>query len=131
MTLKFSYLRLSGSVDQLLEQIDFNNQITQGSTDPAAPIWNGAAPVIGGEPLYTAPNGAPVVAYATYGQGRVIAYGNSRSLDRKTLGYTSMIPNAQQAAMSRFMSGERGLSTPTLDKLADVLNFEIVVRKDR
>jgi transcriptional regulator with XRE-family HTH domain len=36
-----------------------------------------------------------------------------------------------QAAMSRFMSGERGLSTSTLDKLADVLGLEIVTRKGR
>ena len=34
-----------------------------------------------------------------------------------------------QAALSRFMSGEMGLSTNTLDKMADVLGLELVVKK--
>jgi len=88
-------------------KLDYNNPVAgiaggKGS-DPARPIWDGAAPVSGGEVLLAAPDGTPVVAYARYGDGRVIVYGNSRSLERKTLGYTSMIPNAKQAAMSRFV----------------------------
>ena len=87
--------------------LDFDNPIPSTlpglRSTPAAPIWAGGAPVVGGEALYSAPDGTPVVAYSRYGKGRVIAYGNSRSFERKTLGYTAMIPNAQQAAMSRFV----------------------------
>ena len=36
-----------------------------------------------------------------------------------------------QAALSRFMSGKLGLKTSSLDRLADVLGMEIVVRRDR
>jgi hypothetical protein len=75
---------------------------TTGGRRPEAPIWTNAAPIKGGTPLYTAPDGTPVVAEKQYGQGRVIAFGNSRIFERKTFGYTSMIPNAQQKAMGRF-----------------------------
>jgi len=34
----------------------------------------------------------------------------------------------EQSALSRFVSGERGLSTSSLDKLAAVLDLEIVKR---
>lgn len=34
-----------------------------------------------------------------------------------------------QATLSRFMSGERGLPTPTLDTLADFLDLNITVGK--
>lgn len=34
----------------------------------------------------------------------------------------------EQSALSRFMSGERGLSTSTLDKVAELLNLEVVQR---
>ncbi len=88
-------------------ELDFNNRIklTSGPAvrSPAAPIWRDAAPVKGGVPLLRAPDGTPVVAQVEYGQGRVIAFGNSRCFERKTLGYTAMIPNAQQNAMSRFV----------------------------
>lgn len=33
----------------------------------------------------------------------------------------------EQSALSRFMSGERGLSTATLDKLGGLLDLEVVV----
>ena len=36
-----------------------------------------------------------------------------------------------QAALSRFMSGKLGLKTSSLDRLADVLGMEIVVRRGR
>ena len=36
-----------------------------------------------------------------------------------------------KSALSRFMSGERGLSTTALDALGEFLELEIVVRKKR
>jgi Cro/C1-type HTH DNA-binding domain len=36
-----------------------------------------------------------------------------------------------EATLSRFMSGERGLPMKTLDKLAEYLGLEVVVRKKR
>jgi hypothetical protein len=85
-------------------EMDFINQIAPSNLSqyPAASIWNNAAPIRGGTPLYISPDGAPVVAEARYGKGRVIAYGNSRSFERKIFGYTSMIPNAQQRAINHF-----------------------------
>ncbi len=35
----------------------------------------------------------------------------------------------EQAVMSRFMAGKRGLTLTTLDALADVLGLDLVVRK--
>ncbi len=35
-----------------------------------------------------------------------------------------------EAALSRFMSGERGLTTATLDRLADVLQLELTTHRD-
>jgi len=84
--------------------MDFNNKIAvSGPRNPAAPIWQDAAPIIGGETLLASPDAKSVVAQVHYGKGRVIAYGNSRAFERKTLGYTSMVPNDQQMAMSRFV----------------------------
>ena len=37
----------------------------------------------------------------------------------------------EQSALSRFMSGERGLSTATLDKLGGLLDLEVVVHGRR
>jgi len=37
----------------------------------------------------------------------------------------------EQSALSRFMSGERGLSTSTLDRLGELLDLEIVMHKPR
>ena len=34
----------------------------------------------------------------------------------------------EQSALSRFMSGKTGLSTSTIDKLAELLGLELVVR---
>jgi len=36
-----------------------------------------------------------------------------------------------ESSLSRFMSGATGLSTGTLDKIADVLRLEVVVRGPR
>jgi len=36
-----------------------------------------------------------------------------------------------QSALTRFMSGERGLSTTALDALGEVLGWEIVVRRGK
>lgn len=35
----------------------------------------------------------------------------------------------EQSALSRLMSGERGLSVESVEKLAEVLEFEIIVRR--
>ena len=35
----------------------------------------------------------------------------------------------EQSALSRFMSGERGLSTSTLDRLAKLLELEVVMHR--
>ena len=37
----------------------------------------------------------------------------------------------EESTLSRFMSGEHGLSTATLDKLAELLDLEVVVRKKK
>ena len=37
----------------------------------------------------------------------------------------------EQSALSRFMSGKRGLSTSTLDKLAELLDLEVVKRSGK
>lgn len=36
-----------------------------------------------------------------------------------------------QASLSRFVHGERGLSEESLNGLGELLNLEVVVRKDR
>ncbi|MFH1731223.1 MAG: helix-turn-helix transcriptional regulator [Planctomycetota bacterium] len=36
-----------------------------------------------------------------------------------------------EAALSRFMSGKRGLTTATLDRLADVLGLAVVAQRGR
>jgi transcriptional regulator with XRE-family HTH domain len=50
-------------------------------------------------------------------------------------GYTradiSRETDIDQATLSRFMSSERGLPMKTLDKLADFLGLEVVVRGER
>ncbi len=43
----------------------------------------------------------------------------------------SMETGISQSTLSRFMSGERGLPTDTLDKLADYLDLNITVGKGR
>ncbi len=86
-------------------EFDFLNTVTptNAGSNPAAPIWNNAARITGGTPLMVAPDGAPVVVEKQVGKGRVIAYGNSRAFERNVLGYTSMVPNPQQKAMSNFV----------------------------
>ena len=54
----------------------------------------------------------------------ILASGQSRYAIAKASGVS-------EAALSRFMSGERGLTTATLDRLADVLGLEIVARRGR
>ena len=36
----------------------------------------------------------------------------------------------EQSALSRFMRGQRGFTTKTLDKLAALLNLDVVIRRD-
>ena len=43
----------------------------------------------------------------------------------------SKITGIDQAVLSRFMAGKVGLSMSALDRLADVLELEVVVRKQR
>ena len=43
----------------------------------------------------------------------------------------SRVTGIDKAAMSRFISGERGLSIENLDALADVLNLRIVAGKPK
>ena len=87
--------------------MDFAHPISPSALAPelaaASPLWIGAAPIVGGQPLYSAPSGTPVAGVANYGRGRVIVYGNSRTFERKIMGYTAMVPNPQQAAISRFV----------------------------
>lgn len=43
----------------------------------------------------------------------------------------AQLTGVEQAVLSRFMSGERGLSTATLDKLSEVLDLEVVMHGPR
>jgi len=43
----------------------------------------------------------------------------------------SKITGIDQAVLSRFMAGKVGLSMSALDRLADALELEVVVRKQR
>ncbi|MEW5702736.1 MAG: hypothetical protein AB1792_10975 [Candidatus Zixiibacteriota bacterium] len=67
-----------------------------------ASLWQGGGRITGGEPLVTLPDGSVSCAIAHVGQGKVIAYANSHAFERKTMGYTAMIPNPIQNAISQF-----------------------------
>lgn len=41
----------------------------------------------------------------------------------------SKLSGVEQSALSRFMSGERGLTTESIDKLAEALDWKIVANK--
>ncbi len=49
----------------------------------------------------------------------------------KTLGEISRDTGIDKTALSRFLSGERGVSCAVMDKLGEYLGLEIVVRKQR
>lgn len=58
--------------------------------------------VAGGEALVQVADGSASCALLKFGRGRVIAYANSHVFERKTMGYTAMIPNPIQNAISQF-----------------------------
>lgn len=65
-------------------------------------LWRGSGRVAGGEPFHVSPNGSVNGAIAKIGKGRVIAFANSHVFERKTMGYTAMIPNTVQNTISQF-----------------------------
>jgi hypothetical protein len=65
-------------------------------------LWQMGGRVLGGEPLLTASDGSVSCAISQSGTGQVIAFANSHIFERKTMGYTAMIPNAIQGTISRF-----------------------------
>ncbi|GAB4321863.1 MAG: hypothetical protein Kow0074_12970 [Candidatus Zixiibacteriota bacterium] len=65
-------------------------------------LWRDGGRVIGGEPILAAPDSSVSCAKKSVGKGLVIAYANSNAFERKVMGYTSMIPNPIQSAISRF-----------------------------
>ena len=64
-------------------------------------VWNGGGRVVGGESLLPGPEGSSIMAMTRHGQGQVLAFANSHIFERKTMGYTAMIPNATQNAISQ------------------------------
>jgi hypothetical protein len=72
-------------------------------TDPLASlIWNGGGRVIGGKPLMDSPDESSVCSIVSHGKGQVIGFANSHIFERKTMGYTAMIPNPTQNAISQW-----------------------------
>lgn len=65
-------------------------------------LWQNGGQVSGGQPILTGPNGAMSCALKKVGKGQVVAFANSNVFERKTMGYTAMIPNAIQGTISRF-----------------------------
>ena len=65
-------------------------------------LWQNGGQVAGGEPILEGPNGEMSCALKKVGRGQVIAFANSNVFERKTMGYTAMIPNAIQGTISRF-----------------------------
>ncbi|MBI3872186.1 MAG: hypothetical protein HY304_03805 [candidate division Zixibacteria bacterium] len=72
------------------------------TSDVQAVLWQGSGRVIGGEPLLTASDSSVSCAHIKFGEGQVIAFGNSHVFERKTMGYTAMIPNPVQNAISQW-----------------------------
>ncbi len=65
-------------------------------------LWEGGGRVIGGEPLVTIPDGSVSCALKKASAGQVIAFANSHLFERKTMGYTAMVPNPIQNTISQF-----------------------------
>jgi len=72
------------------------------TSDLTAVLWQGGGRVIGGEPLVALPDGSVSCTLKKAGAGQVIAFANSHLFERKTMGYTAMIPNAIQNTISQF-----------------------------
>ena len=72
-------------------------------TDPLQGLlWNVGGRVIGGEPILGAPDGSSICSIVSHGKGQVIGYANSHIFERKIMGYTAMIPNPSQNAISQW-----------------------------
>jgi hypothetical protein len=65
-------------------------------------LWNVGGRVIGGEPVLPSPDGTSVCSVASHGKGQVVAFANSHIFERKIMGYTAMIPNPSQNAISQW-----------------------------
>jgi hypothetical protein len=70
--------------------------------DLSATLWQGGGRVMGGEALVSLPDGTASCALKKVGSGQVIAFANSHLFERKTMGYTAMIPNPIQNTISQF-----------------------------
>lgn len=66
-------------------------------------------------------------------KGKRISSAVRRAIEASSLSRYAICKAAgiDQAAMSRFMAGKSGLTTASLDALADVLGLEIVIRRKR
>lgn len=64
-------------------------------------IWNAGGRVVGGESLIQGPDSTSICSIVRQGNGQVIVFANSHLFERKTMGYTAMIPNATQNAISQ------------------------------
>ncbi|MBI5867625.1 MAG: hypothetical protein HZB43_04950 [candidate division Zixibacteria bacterium] len=73
-----------------------------GAVDLSPTLWQSGGRVIGGEPILALPDGTASCAIKRIGAGQVIAFANSHIFERKTMGYTAMIPNPIQNTISQF-----------------------------
>jgi hypothetical protein len=64
-------------------------------------IWNSGGRVVGGESLIQGTDSTSICSIVRQGKGQVIAFANSHLFERKTMGYTAMIPNPTQNAISQ------------------------------
>ena len=65
-------------------------------------LWQRGGRVIGGEPIVSAPDGSVSWGIKPFGEGQVVAFANSHIFERKTMGYTAMLPNPTQNTISQF-----------------------------
>jgi hypothetical protein len=65
-------------------------------------LWQGGGRVSGGQPILADASGSALCAIAKIGKGQVVAFANSHIFERKTMGYTAMIPNPTQNTISQF-----------------------------
>ncbi|HWO57401.1 MAG TPA: DUF4350 domain-containing protein [bacterium] len=65
-------------------------------------LWTAGGRVVGGEPILAGPDGSAICARVKVGEGQVIAFANSHVFERKTMGYTAMIPNPTQNTISQW-----------------------------
>jgi hypothetical protein len=70
--------------------------------DPQDVLWRGGGRIKGGKPIHMAPDSTVNCVRSMIGEGQVIAFANSHVFERKTMGYTAMIPNPIQNTISQF-----------------------------